>query len=71
MEKKVKKLKNTSPYDFSLEEEVKQAEKEVKKDQDAEKKAAAKAKKDEAAAKKAADKEAAAAAAEKKVSFSS
>ena len=63
-----KKLKNTSPYDFSLEEEVKSAEKEVKKDVAAEKAAAAQVKKDELAAKKAAEKEAAAEAAEKKVS---
>ena len=68
VEKKVtKKLKNTSPYDFSLEEEVKAAEKEVKKDVAAERAAAAQVKKDELAAKKAAEKEAAAQAAEKKV----
>jgi hypothetical protein len=67
--KAVKKLKKTSPYDFSLEEEVKAAEKEAKKDEEAEKKAAAQAKKDEEAAKKAAEKEAAAVAAEKKVRF--
>ncbi|KAL3910315.1 MAG: hypothetical protein SGARI_002185 [Bacillariaceae sp.] len=66
--KQVKKLKNTSPYDFSLEQEVKAAEKEVKKDVAAEKAAAAQVKKDEAAAKAAAKKEAAAAAAESKVS---
>lgn len=70
VEKKVKKLKSTSPYDFSLEEEVKSAEKEVKKDLEAEKKAAAQVKKDEIAAEKAAEKEAAAINAEKKVSLS-
>jgi hypothetical protein len=67
IEKKVKKLKSTSPYDFSLEEEVKLEEKEVKKDLEAEKKASAQAKKDEIAAEKAAEKEAAAIDAEKKV----